>query len=321
MNVLVTGGTGFIGSHLIDRLISRKHYKVHALVRDRNALKWLSGKNIHLLEGDLLNLPDLPSDTDYVFHIAGATRARKWSNYYTVNQLGTASLFQALKEQEIKPQRFIYLSSIAAGGPASAEKPFQENHPSQTVSRYGRSKQLGEIEALGFKDLFHLGIIRVGAVFGPRDKDFVAYFKLIQKGILPSFPRGISFCYVNDLIQAMESAIKVDYPSGEIFNVSYPEPYSWNDIGRAAGSIMGKKLLTVKIPQCVVYPTALIMEVISALTQKTGVIGLDKYQEIRQSGWVADVRKAERILNFRPHCSFSDAVAATIDWYRRKGWL
>jgi len=317
MNVLVTGGTGFIGSHLVDRLLTRKHYKVHVLVRDRNALKWLSGKDIHLLEGNLLTLPDLPSDTDYIFHIAGATRARKWSDYYTVNQLGTASLFQALKDQGIKPRRFIYLSSIAAGGPGSAEKPFQENQPSQPVSRYGHSKQLGEIEALRFKDLFHLGIIRVGAVFGPRDKDFVAYFKLIQKGILPSFPKGISFCYVEDLIQAME----VDYPSGEIFNVSYPGPYSWNDIGRIAGSIMEKKLLTVKIPHCVIYPTALIMDGITMLTQKSGVIGLDKYQEIRQSGWVTDVRKAERILNFRPLCSFSDAVAATIDWYRRKGWL
>ncbi len=324
MNAFVTGGTGFIGSHLIDRLLSRKTLNVYALVRDRNSPKWLSGKDVQLLEGDLLSLPDLPSKIDYVFHIAGATRARKWSDYYTVNQEGTASLFHALKERNIKPRKFIYLSSIAAGGPGSAENPFKESDPSHPVSRYGHSKHLGEIEALCHKNLFLLGIIRVGAVFGARDKDFVPYFKLIQKGILPSLvsnSKDISLCYVDDLIQAMISAMETDYPSGEIFNIAYPEPSSWNDLGRLAGKIMKKKLLTVKVPLCAVYPAALITDAVTEITNKPGIIGRDKYQEMRQSGWVVDVEKAARILNFHPAVSMSEAVAETIDWYRREGWL
>ena len=120
MKALLTGGTGFIGSHLAELLLD-KSAEIFALVRDPHNLKWLKGLNIHLLEGDLLSIPSLPSDIDYVFHVAGLTNSSDVADYYTVNQQGTASLFKSLHDQKILPKKIICLSSLAAAGPSLTE--------------------------------------------------------------------------------------------------------------------------------------------------------------------------------------------------------
>ncbi|MBW1790178.1 MAG: NAD(P)-dependent oxidoreductase, partial [Deltaproteobacteria bacterium] len=94
MKIFVTGGTGFIGSHLIDSLLHENGMEIYALVRDLRNKKWLEGRAIRCLEGDLTNLPSLPQDIDMIFHLAGSTKARKPADYYTANKEGSASLFQ-----------------------------------------------------------------------------------------------------------------------------------------------------------------------------------------------------------------------------------
>ena len=123
MRALVTGGTGFIGSHLINHLLDKNKAEVYALVRNLENLKWLKGMDIRFLDGNLFSIPSLPTNIDYVFHIAGITKARKLADYYTVNQHGTASLFQALQAQNIKPKRIFLLSSTAAAGPSRDGNP------------------------------------------------------------------------------------------------------------------------------------------------------------------------------------------------------
>jgi len=324
MRAFVTGGTGFIGSHLIDYLLENKGAEVYALVRDPTNLKWLTGLDVHLLKGDLFTLPSLPSDIDYVFHIAGITKARKLADYYTVNQHGTASLFQTLQRQKISPRKIIYLSSIAASGPSAEKIPIKENDKPHPIHPYGESKLLGEKEALKFRNNFSLIIIRVGAVFGPRDKDFLSYFKIINKGILPSLAfkrRRLSLCYIEDLVHAFDLCLQKDIESGEIFNIADPQPYTWDELGREAGKILGKKLFSVKFPLCLLYPIALISEGLSNLRKRTTTFDRRRLREMRQPGWIIDTKKAEERLAFSLKFSIQEGLQKSLTWYIDQGWL
>jgi len=324
VKTFITGGTGFIGSHLINYLINKKNTEIFALIRNLNKLKWLEGLNIHFLEGSLLSIPSLPSDIDIIFHIAGLTKTNKSGDYYTVNQQGTASLFQALLSQKVFPKKIICLSSIAASCPSCKGKPVKEYSPPDPVTPYGKSKLQGEIEALKFKDKFSIVIIRVGAVFGPRDKDFLSYFKIINKGILPSValkPRLLSFCYVKDLVKALDLCTQKNLESGEIINIADPTPYTWDEFGQAAGIALGKTLRKIKIPLPFIYTVSLFSELAGKISRNPSILNRHKFREMKQQGWIVDTKKATEKLSFQPQYSLQEAVRETVDWYIEQGWL
>lgn len=323
MKAFVTGGTGFIGSHLIDYLLAQG-FQIFALVRNLNDLKWLKGKNITFLEGDLFSIPSLPSDIDCVFHLAGLTKAFKSADYYTVNDKGTASLFQSLVSQKVSPEKIIYLSTLAAAGPSIDGIAVKEEDIPHPITPYGKSKLKGEEEALKHKDNFSVVIVRVGAVYGPRDKDFLRYFSLIKRGILPSVPpsqRIISFCYVKDLAKALYLCSQKKLESGVIVNIADPKPFSWEEMGEAAGRFMKRKLKKITLPLPIMYISALLYEATGILTRKPSIFNRQKFKEIKQKGWVADVKKAEEKLTFRTEYSLEKAINETIQWYIEHNWL
>ncbi len=323
MKAFITGGTGFIGSHLIDYLLE-KGFHIHALVRDLNNLKWLKGKNIAFLQGDFFNIPPLPKKINYVFHLGGLTRASKSADYYTVNHEGTASLFRSLITQEILPEKIIYLSSLGAAGPSSNGQAVKESDPPHPITPYQKSKLKGEIEALKHKSQFPVVILRAGAIYGPRDKDFLNYFAFIKKGILPSMrssQRLFSLCYVKDLVRALYLSTQKELNSGEVFNIADPQPYLWDEIGEAAGRALGKKLKKISLPLTVFYVSALISELIGVLTKNPSIYNRQKFKEAKQAGWVADVRKAEEKLSFQTQYNLQEAIEETIQWYLEEDWL
>jgi dihydroflavonol-4-reductase len=324
MNTFVTGGTGFIGSHLIDALSSLSDMEIYALVRDLHKKKWLEGRDIHCLEGNLHRLPSLPDGIDYVFHLAGTTKAHKSADYYTVNQEGSASLFKTLASLPRPPRKVVVLSSLAAAGPSESGQAVKETDPARPLTPYGRSKLAGEAEALKYKDSLPLVIVRVGAVFGPRDRDFVTYFRFIRRGIMPSFgsPRHLmSLCYVKDLAAGLIKCLEATTPSGTIFNLGDPQPYSWDDFGRASGRILGKSPRTVHFPLPVVYLIAYLTEIWSKISRRPNILDRHKIQEIRQDAWVADIGRAREVLGFRAEFSLESALEETITWYKEQGWL
>lgn len=323
MRVLVTGGTGFIGSHLIEFLLD-KGDEVFALVRDVSNLKWLKGLNIHPLEGDLFSVPSLPSGIDCMFHLAGITKAIRKADYYTVNQQGTASLFQSLKSQNTSPKKIIHLSSLAAAGPCIDENPVRETDPPHPVTPYGKSKLLGEIEALKFKNSFHVNIIRVASVFGPRDQDFLQYFKWIKRGILPSLaskPLLLSLCYVKDLVRALDLFCRKEPKSGEVFNIANPEPYDYDELGKAAGKALRIKLRRVSLPLPMVFLAALVSELGGKFSKSPTIFDRQKFKDAKQARWVADIQKASHKLGFSCQYTLENAVEETINWYLVNNWL
>jgi len=327
MKVFITGSTGFIGSHLIEKLIERKNVEIFALIRNLHQLKWLDGLRINFLHGDLFSIPELPQDLDYVFHLAGITKTQRLADYYTVNQMGTASLFEALQSQNIKPKRLVYLSSLAAGRPAFEGKPVQENQTPQPVTCYGHSKLLGEYETQKHKDSFPVATFRVGPVYGPRDKDFVSYFKSIQIRILPSFGTHrapTSLCYVKDLVQAFILSMEKDLSSGETIHIANPEFCYWDDIGITAAKIMEKKVMKIQVPFSMIHLAAWVTEMMSHFRRNPHILNREKMKEIhamKKWGWIADTQKARELLSFKPAYSLEQGLQETISWYVSKGWL
>lgn len=324
MKAFITGGTGFIGSHLIDYLLKNKSFEIYALVRNPNNLKWLKGLNIHFLKGNLFSIPLLPPDIDAVFHIAGLTKTNNPADYYTVNKRGTASLFQALQSQKVSPRKIILLSTLAASGPSFNGVPVKESTPPHPITPYGKSKLLGEKEALKFKDNFPIVILRVGAVYGPRDRDFLSFFKLINRGILPvlrSHQRLVSLCYIKDLVRAFDLSTQNNLKSGEIFHIADPKPYTWDDFGKIAAHFMEKNPKKVKIPLFMAYSAALASELASKIRRSPSIFDLNKYKDMKQQFWIADTEKALRKMSFFPQYSLHEALQETVDWYRQHRWL
>jgi dihydroflavonol-4-reductase len=318
VRVFLTGGSGFIGGHLIDLLLDQGA-EVTALVRNPDKAAAIKKKNVRLLKGDLFSIPSLPAGLDLVFHLAGRTRSLKSATYYTVNQAGTASLCRALLASGMKP-KLIYLSSLAAVGPSREGRPIRETDEPHPVTPYGRSKWLGEQEVLKCRDAFPVVIIRPSAIFGPGDRDFLEYFRMIRKGFLPvvKVQKEASVCYVKDLVEALWLCASKEMTSGEIFNIASPPPYTWEQVGDAAARAMGVKVRKVPVTMGLIYAASVLSEVRSRLTGEVSLFNRDKYRDMRQHGWVADVGKAASALSFRPRYSLEAGMKETIDWYRER---
>lgn len=322
MNVLVTGGTGFIGTHLIERLLELRA-EVFALVRDPSRASFAKEASVHLLKGDLFDIPALPSNLDGVYHLAGLTKSLKAENYYTVNQRGTASLFDALARRLQFP-KVVILSSLAACGPSDGSTGRRESDPPAPVTAYGESKLRGEEEALARRDRFPVTILRVGAVYGPRDTDFLYFFKFLKRGLMPVIgneQRLISLCYVKDLVRALELAGRARLESGEILNVGDPVPRTMEDIGRAAARALGKTPKKIVVPKSMALGVSFVRELLSAVTGRPHIVNRDKVLEYLQPGWVADVENARRKLSFVTSYSLDAGLRETIRWYQDAGRL
>jgi len=322
MKILITGATGFIGSHLVEAL-SGADDEVYALVRDPDRLASPPGRPLRALTGDLFSIPELPAGLDIVYHLAGLTKALKKKDYYTVNRKGTASLLDTLERQGLR-SKVVVLSSVAAGGPSEWDRSRTEDDPVRPVTPYGESKRGSEEEALARKERFPIVILRAAAVYGPRDTDFLNLFRYIQRGIVPAVGfkrRALSLCYVKDVVRAMRLAAETPLESGEILNISSPEPCTLDQIGQTAGIALGIKPKRIVIPFSLAFAGVLASEFLSRTARKPTSISRSKYRDYRQPGWVADAAKARALLGFEASTPLDEGIRETIAWYLDNGWL
>jgi nucleoside-diphosphate-sugar epimerase len=321
VKAFLTGGTGFIGTHLTNLLLARG-WEVYVLARKPDKASALREKEVSHLRGDLFSIPALPAGLDVVFHLAGKIRSLNSADYYTVNQEGTASLFRSLGRLQNRP-KVILLSSQAAAGPSLDGRPVKESDPPRPVTPYGWSKLRSEQEALRCRDEFQITIVRACSVYGPQDRDFLTYFKLVARGLLIGFreEKTASLIYVKDLAEALVLCAGTPLPSGEILNIADSRPYTWDELGTAAAAALGKTCRKVKLPKGAFYLLSLLYEAGYHLTRKPGAFNRDKYRDLVQPGWLMDVGKATELLSFRPRYSLEKAMRETISWYVAEGWL
>ena len=206
MTTLVTGASGFIGSHLVEALLARGA-RVRVLLRKSSSREWLSGLQIESVIGDLFSpapLREAVRDVDYIYHSAGVTKARTPAEYFKGNTLGTKNLLAAVREINPGLKRFVQISSQAAVGPSPSSTPIDETVVAHPITNYGRSKWAAEEECHAQASAFPITIVRPPVVFGPRDKDVFEFFRTVSRGLQPMVgfsDKQVSMVHVADLVR------------------------------------------------------------------------------------------------------------------------
>lgn len=318
--VLVTGANGFIGSHLVEALLE-KGYQVRALVRKTADLKWLAGLPIDITYGSITEFNTLLSaveNIDFICHTAGATKASAFADYGLVNYGGTENLINACLKRNPNLKRFILFSSLAVAGPSDNSLGITEEKDCFPISNYGTTKLQAESAVLEHKDKIPSVILRLSAIYGPRDKETLFYFKFLKKGIRPIFGGTFSACYVKDAVQAAILSIERNIASGTIYNISDSKCHTYDEFATIAEQILDKKTLRIKIPKPILYIYATILH---KITKGKTIINPDKITELTQECWVCDSEKAKTQLGFSCRYSLEDGLRETIEWYQNQGWL
>lgn len=320
MKVLVTGGTGFIGSHLVEALLS-KNYEVYCLVRNPKKIRYLNGINVNLIQADLSEketLEKIKWDFDLIFNLSGITKASHPEEFFRSNYLGTKNLVEVALEKNHSLRRFVHISSLAAVGPCKNSKPVDESTEPAPVSEYGKSKLMGERVVNYYKEKIPITIVRPPAVYGPRDTDFLTFFKMVNSGFVFYFTEGLySVIYVDDLVRGIIEAGESDKTSGETLFLADSEPYSSSDITNAISEALKRKPKKVKIPKKI---GEFFVKVFQKF-DKTSIINSDKLKELTEPCWVCSTKKAERLLGFTTKTKLKEGMEWTAKWYKEKGWL
>jgi nucleoside-diphosphate-sugar epimerase len=324
--VLVTGGTGLVGSHLVERLL-RNDYSVTCLVRDPNRLRWLSGLKVRLVKGDCSEpstLRDAVRGVSAVYHVAGLTKAKRARDYFEVNHIGTRNILEACARHNPGLGKFILVSSLAAAGPSPDGSPLKDIDPPRPVSDYGRSKLLAEQETLRYRDRFRVVILRPSAVYGPRDTDVYELFRWASRGLVLEIGgsgRFINPCYVEDLAEALLLAMKKDVPSGSVYFVAEDRAYSLSafmDLLLASGEVRARR---IRVPYGIAYLVGLASEAAGFFQGKAALTNRQKIREAAQKYWLCDVSKIRRDFGFTAHYPLKQGLEVTWKWYRENRWL
>jgi 2-alkyl-3-oxoalkanoate reductase len=328
MTILVTGGSGFLGSHIVEQL-SQSGRSVRALVRRSSDTKFLRTlSNVELFDGavdDRQSLEKAVAGVEAVVHSAGLVKARSLDEFMRVNAKGTEALLDACLTQQATLKRFVLVSSIAVGGPSDAHgNPVPLDAIPRPVTDYGRSKLAAEQAALAKKDALKITIIRPPAIYGPRDREILAFFKSIKFGVLPllgSPNSKLSMAYGPDCARACIRAIDVEVPSGSIFAVDDGAVHTMAELIREAEAAVGKRaFLRIPLPRRIVEGAALLSEAYGRATNRAVMLTRDKCNELFDQ-WVCDSSSTQRELGWAPSMTFSQGVQRTVDWYREAGWL
>lgn len=322
MLALVTGGHGFIGSHLTAVLAGRGH-RVRLLAREGADLGFVRDLGAEVVRGDLEDPGTLPAATagvDCVYHLAGALKGFREEDLMRVNRDGTRALLAACPRNL---RRFVLVSSLAAAGPSpGGPLPRPGDAPEAPVTWYGRSKLEGERAVLASG--LPAAILRPPVVFGPRDRDVLSYFRIARRGLLPvpgARERWYSLVFAPDLAEAVALAGEVPLPPGAVIPAVAPEPVTWLDLGRRIARALGREGRVLRVPEPGLRLAGRLADAAARLRGRPEIFSSQKVVEMLAPAWVADPLPARRLLGWSAATPLDRALELTVAWYRGHGWL
>jgi len=326
LKALITGATGFVGSHLADKLIE-KNYDVYCLRRSTSNIRWLKDKNVNFVDGDLFSndaLEKCISDMDFVFHVAGVVKAKSREGYMKGNYESTKNLLEISAKVNPGLKKFIFVSSLAATGPAVDSKFVDENTIPHPITSYGISKLKAEQEVINYKDKLKVTIIAPPAVFGPRDTEILVYFKTFGGGlnsVIGFDDKYLSLIYVEDLVTALILAAENDKANSQKFFVSMDKAYNWDEIGDVTSKILNKKALKVRLPHSLVFTVGYFAEFFSKFSKNAATLNMEKCKDITQLRWTCSNEKIKSELGFNADYTLESGFRKTIEWYKEMKWI
>lgn len=321
MTVLVTGGTGFVGSHLIAALQAAGH-PVRALVRSPAKTEALGLGEVEWVRGDLADpatLAEAARGVSAVVHLAGLVAARNEAEFLEVNRDGTSRLLAAAAPAGA---RFVHVSSLAAAGPAAPGQPLRGDEPDRPVSAYGRSKLASE--AVVRAGPLPWVIVRPPAVYGPRDREMFRIFRAASLGVAPVFGSGgqeLSLIYGPDLADALVHTVAAPGIEGRVFYPAHPEILTSREVALAIGAAGGHRVRTVGIPVGLARAALQVTGAVARLADRATLLTPDKGNELFQPAWTCDPARLVQATGWQARHDLASGAARTFEWYRREGWL
>jgi nucleoside-diphosphate-sugar epimerase len=301
MRLAITGGTGFVGAHLLDTALAAGH-TVKALTRrnqpSRDGLTWVSGD---LQDRDALE--KLVDGADAVIHVAGVITAPNAAAFELGNVAGTLSMLAAATAGGVR--RFVHVSSLAAREPK--------------LSLYGASKHRAE-ELVHGSGLDWV-IVRPPAVYGPGDRETLELFRMAKLGLMLMPPKGrVSVIHVRDLAELLLALAEYSAPSNLLVEADDGKPNGWThrEFARALGKAVGTKPAIVSSPGILLRLAARADQLVRGPRAKLTV---DRAAYFSHRNWVVEPKRACPEALWQPEIDTVQGLRETADWYRLQGWL
>ena len=328
MRVLLTGASGFVGGHTAVALQQAGH-ELRVLSRAGSDLSRLDEQEIRYtrvvvdLDGEREGLAGACDGVDAVVHIAARLRGRSAAEFMRTNADATAALGRASRDAGVRC--FVYLSSLAALGPApgdAAEQPETEPHP---ASDYGRSKLAGERALADLGGGMALAMIRAPLIYGPADRGLLPFFQMAERGFAPQLGDGshrVAAVYGPDLAAAIAGILEQPPSEPTTWQISDEGgPYTWRDLLAALERATGRQLRIVPLPPMIWQAMAAAAEAWAATTGSEPLLDRSRVIEMRQRAWLADGSALQAAIGWQPSVGIEEGLAETMRWYRSAGWV
>lgn len=328
MKVLVTGASGFLGSHVAEQLLARGD-KVRCLVRKSSNTKYLEKLGVELAFGAVdqaETLPDAVKGVDAVVHCAGLVKARNAEEFDAVNHRGSVALAEAVAEHNPSVQRFVLVSTAALMGPSEPGAKHTQNTTPNPVTEYGRSKLRGEEGVRALSDKIKITVLRPPAIYGARDPEMFAFFQMVSYGV--AFKMGGGFeamevVYGPDCAAACIAAVDAtDVPSGNVYFVTDGTPRSFDSMATDIAAALNVETWgRPVIPLAVLRIAANASEAIGRMTNKAMMFTKDKVNELAIKHFQFDTEPTRKDLKWQPKVQFAEGAKRSAEWYKENGWL
>jgi nucleoside-diphosphate-sugar epimerase len=303
-------------------------------VREGSSTKYLAYKDIRIVEFDFSSRRKI-SDTlreieeeegriDFIIHNAGITKAKKQKEYIEVNTDYTSNFIAEIKKTLKYIPKFVYISSLAAYGPGNSSTflPVKNSDTPGPITAYGKSKYLAE-QIITAQATIPWIIIRPTAVYGPKEKEIFAVFKMVNIGFQPGIKNDrqrLSFIYVTDLVRAILD-ITISSNQHKAYFISDGHIYTNKEFGEYVKEILGKKTFKIDLSQKMMKGIAYILELIYQLKGETPGFNREKVDEMSQLNWLCDTQPLLADIGFIPEYDLKKGIAESIAWYKKEKWL
>jgi nucleoside-diphosphate-sugar epimerase len=324
LRFLITGATGFIGRHLVERLVADGH-EVTALVRTPRKAQGFAELGVTLLAGDLSLFADpglVLDPVDVVVHLAGVVAAQTPGAYEAINYTAVVDLAACLERQVWKPRRLLFASSLAAAGPSPADRAWTEADTPSPVDPYGDAKLRAEQALVGLS--FPVTSFRPPVVVGPGDPAWLTLFKAASRGVgfrVAGTPQRLSWVAVDDLVEAIVQMAHDTRDSSHVYFATSEDVIDIVRLWDALQAAFGHRVWVVPVPGPV-------LEVVAQVAMRAApILGfhnqLDDKQvaQMRAPSFCCTSASLTADLGWTATIGFEDAVADAAKGYRELGWL
>jgi len=328
MRILITGGTGFIGSRLALRCLERGH-RVRLLGQENTEAETenareAAGAGAEVVLGSILDAPvvrDAVSGNDVVFHLAAAQHEMDVPDrhFHDVNVRGTETVLEAAGKVGV--ERFVHGSTIGVYG--EQEGVLDEDSPRRPDNIYGVTKGEAEERVLAFRSRLPVVVIRIPEVYGPGDRRLVKLFRAIDRGVFFMIGRGENLhhpIYIDDLNDGLLAAARSPAAVGQVFLLAGREAVATREMVDAIAEAVGASRPRVSLPLPLFDVVATLMEVTLRPLGVQPPLHRRRLDFFRKS-FRLDAAKAREEIGFTPRIGFTEGARRTAAWYRERGYV